>query len=797
MTQQTLTLEQSTHSENDVIAQGSVTRSGISTANSNSSNPPLGILGGQETPRVFVFSDIEPSGEPDDSLSMAFFLLSANLFDIEGLVASLDGRSTFPGEISKIVDLYETDYPNLVTYDRNYPTPDSLRQVIRAGSSQTFDANRARDPRNISSGAQLLIEAAHKADDRPLNVLLWGGATEVAEAVRADPSIIPKIRVFMNGSPDLYNDTNTDPQGRDFLYEQSQNNGLYFAEFRDFGNPNPNNYPNGLSAEAFTRQYIDGHGALGDFAATRVKLPVNGFGGKRVQGVDFSDGATYLYFMRGDYNDPLADHWGGRYAQPDSSVDYYVSPWNYKDVVTRHQESFLTFISETADRAKSPNNSQNPSPGIIVLDRSSYTVAEDDGSLTLTLVRNGGTSGRVSVDVQLGGGSATASEDYRDVSKTVTFNNGVSRQTLNIPILDDTQVEADETVNIRLKNVAGATLGNPSTTTLTITDNDTSGGGNPGGGGPGNGGGEPGNGSTITGTADDDVLVGSNEGDRLIGAGGNDTLTGGAGRDTFAYTGPWFSDRTDTITDFDPSADRLDLFALFDAAKHNSSTPFDDYVRLTEDGGNTIVEGNFKGDNKPGFFRELVILEGTTGLTAANFILTESDDTPDAPPEDPDTPDNPTNPGDAPSTTILGSEGRDNLLAPTGQNTTLYGLGDRDTLTGNSGDDILSGGGDRDTLLGQGGSDRFLYESTTDGDDRILDFEQGVDILDLSPIFNDQSLFSATTAQERFDRYIQVREKSLRTIVLLNTAGDTGNEFQRLTVLENTANIGMSDFVLT
>ena len=53
------------------------------------------------------------------------------------------------------------------------------------------------------------------------------------------------------------------------------------------------------------------------------------------------------------------------------------------------------------------------------------------------------------------------------------------------------------------------------------------------------------------GTPGDDVITG------LAGA---DRLTGGNGRDTFAYTG--LRDGSDTITDFAPGVDRIDLSAV-------------------------------------------------------------------------------------------------------------------------------------------------------------------------------------------------------------------------------------------
>ncbi len=72
-------------------------------------------------------------------------------------------------------------------------------------------------------------------------------------------------------------------------------------------------------------------------------------------------------------------------------------------------------------------------------------------------------------------------------------------------------------------------------------------------------------GSTLTGGNTNDVLVGSVESDRLSGSGGNDivmdgagsdTLTGGTGADVFVLTADGV---TDTISDFTPGTDTLDL----------------------------------------------------------------------------------------------------------------------------------------------------------------------------------------------------------------------------------------------
>lgn len=59
----------------------------------------------------------------------------------------------------------------------------------------------------------------------------------------------------------------------------------------------------------------------------------------------------------------------------------------------------------------------------------------------------------------------------------------------------------------------------------------------------------------------DDLFFGGAGDDRIFGLGGGDDLKGGGGSDIFVYTGPGDSSGTDydTLADFDPAADRIDL----------------------------------------------------------------------------------------------------------------------------------------------------------------------------------------------------------------------------------------------
>ena len=94
--------------------------------------------------------------------------------------------------------------------------------------------------------------------------------------------------------------------------------------------------------------------------------------------------------------------------------------------------------------------------------------------------------------------------------------------------------------------------------------------------------------------------------------------------------------------------------------------------------------------------------------------------------------------GDAMSNILEGGGGGDTLDGE-GGNDFLLGEGGDDTLIGGDGDDILNGGLDRDILWGGDGIDIFEFLDVAEsgiGSDRdvIKDFEQGVDLIDLSAI---------------------------------------------------------------
>lgn len=113
-------------------------------------------------------------------------------------------------------------------------------------------------------------------------------------------------------------------------------------------------------------------------------------------------------------------------------------------------------------------------PGQLQLSSSSYSVSEGAGTVSITVTRSGGSDGAVSVDYGTGGGTATASSDYQVASGTLSWSDGDgASKTFTITILDDIELESDESLNVTLSNaVGGVSLGSPSTAVVTITEND-------------------------------------------------------------------------------------------------------------------------------------------------------------------------------------------------------------------------------------------------------------------------------------------------------------------------------------
>ncbi|MCW3804518.1 nucleoside hydrolase-like domain-containing protein [Plebeiibacterium marinum] len=190
------------------------------------------VFGKNEKPRVIVLTDISSSsGDPDDKQSLVRFLLYANEFDIEGLIASsacIRRKSNETGEPSPIeienrVRAYGKVLPNLRLHSKEYPSEEYLLSIIKKGMltgrkpGSSSNANGWPIEETIgknkdTEASNLIIQSIDKDDDRPLWICVWGGPMDLAQAlwrIRKDRSkkelakAIAKLRVYAWGHQDL------------------------------------------------------------------------------------------------------------------------------------------------------------------------------------------------------------------------------------------------------------------------------------------------------------------------------------------------------------------------------------------------------------------------------------------------------------------------------------------------------------------------------------------------------------------------------------------------------------------
>ena len=196
---------------------------------------------------------------------------------------------------------------------------------------------------------------------------------------------------------------------------------------------------------------------------------------------------------------------------------------------------------------------------------------------------------------------------------------------------------------------------------------------------------------TIFGGFDADELIGGSGADRLYGEQGDDRLSGGSDDDQL-----WGAAGNDSLRG-EAGADELSGGAGHDLLRGGAGTDVlwggDGADLLKGNGGNDTLYGNEGADT----------LKGGRG-----------DDRLD---------------GGGWDDVLKGKIGNDTLIGGSG-NDLLKGQGGSDVLFGGDGNDRLDGGQGDDTYEGGAGADRFIFKRQH-GTDRITDFTQGEDVIDL------------------------------------------------------------------
>jgi len=230
----------------------------------------------------------------------------------------------------------------------------------------------------------------------------------------------------------------------------------------------------------------------------------------------------------------------------------------------------------------------------------------------------------------------------------------------------------------------------------------------------------------IEGGEGDDVIKGFGAHDWLLGDSGNDSLYGGTGNDTLD------GGSGDDILEGGEGHDKL-----FSESGQNWFHGGAGMDYIEGGNGNDVIYGGSGEDNIVGRSGDDYIDAGTNadvvegGQGDDHIIGGLGDDRLD---------------GNEGRDFIEGNEGDDVINGQAGNdwlegqagNDTLNGGMNTDKLHGGDGNDLLSGGQGADVLIGGAGNDQFYFDSLDDNSeespDTIIDFEQGIDQINLSQL---------------------------------------------------------------
>lgn len=272
----------------------------------------------------------------------------------------------------------------------------------------------------------------------------------------------------------------------------------------------------------------------------------------------------------------------------------------------------------------------------------------------------------------------------------------------------------------------------------------------------------------FVGAAADEILTGSSGNDRIFGLAGNDrleggggddylygdlgadVLAGGEGADHFSYrqvSDTNTKDGFDVITDFVSGVDKIDFSYL---------NGVQGMTLVHSNGGTFVFAATTAGQLQLGLTgavagTDLINPFGTAAAFGYDFL------------------------GEATNDQFAGSNGDDRM----------FGLGGDDVLSGGLGNDQISGDAGADVMTGGGGADVFLYRSLGDSSagaqDRITDFQSGLDKIDFHYL-------RAGPA----DKYA-VSVQGGNTLVTFDVGGDGSNELSVL--LTGVTNVQASDIL--
>ena len=183
--------------------------------------------------------------------------------------------------------------------------------------------------------------------------------------------------------------------------------------------------------------------------------------GTAVAGVDYTSISNTLVFQPG-------------ITKLQVKIPILNSPLMISDAtVTMQLSNTVNTLLAVPSEAALTIQSTNASPGRLMFSQTNYVVGEGDGFLPVTIIRTNGRSGVVSVDFGTLPGTAVPGLKYVATSSSITFQDKEISKTINVPILQTTQYEGNQTFSMVLSNATGgARIIGPTSVPATIVDDE-------------------------------------------------------------------------------------------------------------------------------------------------------------------------------------------------------------------------------------------------------------------------------------------------------------------------------------
>ena len=275
-------------------------------------------------PRLAVLTDI--GGDPDDRQSMVRLMIYANEFEIEALVASAAGTPgelnesiTRPDLIREIIAAYGGVLPQLRKHAKGWPTVEQLSGIVKSGNPQRGRASIGEE--HDTEGSRLLIERIDAGTaERPLNLAIWGGQTDLAQALWRVKSgrdeagwreFSRKFRVYdINDQDGIADWMRADFPGLFYLLAKAptgrdKREGIYRGMYLT-GDES-------LTSGEWIEKHVRSTGPLGALYPTKTHTAPNTHGCLKE-----GDTPSWFFFLPqggNDPNDPSKPGWGGQFQR--------------------------------------------------------------------------------------------------------------------------------------------------------------------------------------------------------------------------------------------------------------------------------------------------------------------------------------------------------------------------------------------------------------------------------------------------------------------------------------------------